>query len=82
MQRQSQRPPNTGQLTVERGRDSGRLHPRFPAANIWHPGTEQERAMEDLDAANWMVFGNRDFRLDQRNIIKAAMQVTASALAV
>lgn len=38
--------------------------------------------MEDLDAANWMVFGNRDFRLDQRNIIKAAMQVTASALAV
>ena len=31
--------------------------------------------MEELDAANWMIFGNRSFRLDQRNIITAALQV-------
>ena len=50
-------------------------HPKFPSADIWHPGTEAERAMDELDAANWLVFGNRNFRLDQHNIIKAALQV-------
>ncbi|KAK9859852.1 hypothetical protein WJX84_001189 [Apatococcus fuscideae] len=49
-------------------------HPKFPSSNIWHPGSQEERAMDDLDYANWMVFGNRSFRLDQHNIIKAALQ--------
>ncbi len=48
---------------------------RFPLANVWHPGTESEAAMDEMDAANWLIFGNKAFRLDQRNIIKAALQV-------
>ncbi|KAK9840154.1 hypothetical protein WJX74_004247 [Apatococcus lobatus] len=70
----TQRPSGNTERTLMRACSNGNLHPRFPAANIWDPGTEQEQAMDDLDAANWMVFGNKAFRLDQRNIIKAAMQ--------
>ena len=67
------------QLTTsmaDSGSSGGKMrHPKFPSSNIWHPGSQEERAMDDLDYANWMVFGNRSFRLDQHNIIKAALQV-------
>ena len=40
------------------------------------PTTAREAAMDLIDLANMKVFGNRHFRPKQREIIKAALQVT------
>lgn len=51
--------------------------PTHPTSSS-RPATAREAAMDLIDLANVKVFGNRHFRPKQREIIKAALQVTCA----
>lgn len=66
------------------GHAQAEMHP--PASMPKHhvsssrPATAREAAMDLIDLANLKVFGNRHFRPQQREVIKAALQVTQTVL--
>ena len=44
---------------------------------LQEPTPEEESQMDLLDFANWKLFGNRTFRPNQQEAIKAALKVSS-----